>query len=689
MRFGSTSRPDLIAYHVDGVSMTDEGVVINGWAISTKGTVDFRLYKGREEIPFILKRTHLLDVSRTILEDDSQALCGFRIVTIPTDSFVFTLVFYDGVNTVKKKLDLRKGGMRRIFKPKMLLYYVKERKRAFRLMREVGFSCFMKQFFADLLSDSTRFTRYFKKHRPARDKLLRQRYASFRYEPKISLVTPAYKTPLLFLRELIASLEAQTYENWELCIADGSYPDTAVKEELERQSALDKRIVYTILPENKGISGNTNAALQLAGGDWIGLIDHDDLLEPNLLYECVKKINEQPETEAIYTDEGKITMDGKYYFGPAFKPAFDMEYLSSGNFICHFFMAKKSIFDEVGGFKQQMDGAQDLDMILRCSERRKVAHIPKMLYLWRCHPNSTAGDPESKLYCYEAGARAVNDHYKRMGIPAKAYIASIYGHYLAVFKKPVEEPLISVVIHGARGENDFEATKESILRNTDYRNFEFLSDLSSAEEAKGAFIFFISAGSTLMPFDKELVSYNETEEERAKIVTFPYNMIGRLQKSYVAVVGGKVLDRDRRYVYGGIYRNQAHAADYVPRLVYGNDTSYGGKFLDARRSSAASLHCMMVRRDAFMEAGGFSRRYKRAFMDVDLCYTLTEQGFYCFYDPTIEVRIAGTEPAMPMHIRYPDDAEKCAKHHKALLRETDPDLNPNMMIFMDNWVIRE
>ncbi len=189
---------------------------------------------------------------------------------------------------------------------------------------------------------------------------------------------------------------------------------------LEQYAKKDSRFKYVILGENKGISGNTNAAMDMATGDYIVLADHDDKLTPNALYECAKLLQEHPGCDCFYSDEDKLDMDGGALFDPHFKPDFNIDLLCSVNYICHLFVVSHDLAAQVGGFRQEYDGAQDYDFIFRCTEKAKeIRHIPKVLYHWRCHKDSTASNPESKLYAFDAGARAIMDHYKRVGIEAE------------------------------------------------------------------------------------------------------------------------------------------------------------------------------------------------------------------------------------------------------------------------------
>ena len=241
--------------------------------------------------------------------------------------------------------------------------------------------------------EQIKYEKWIKLNEPTKKELKSQRNTKFNINPKISIIVPLYNTPEKFLDELVKSLENQTYSNWELCMADGSpKPILYINKYMK-----DSRIKYSIIGENKGISGNTNEALKLATGDYIGLLDHDDLLPTFSLYEVVKTINENPHVEFIYTDEDRIESKTKQRYGVFFKPDFSPYTLNSANYICHFSIFKKELMYKLGGFKSQYDGSQDFDIVARASEETKnIVHIPKVLYHWRVHQNSTAGNSDSK-----------------------------------------------------------------------------------------------------------------------------------------------------------------------------------------------------------------------------------------------------------------------------------------------------
>lgn len=254
------------------------------------------------------------------------------------------------------------------------------------------------------------------KNEPTRKELLKQKKYKFDYNPKISIVVPLFQTREYFLKEIIKCLKKQTYSNWELCLADGT-PEPI---EWIQKYLKDKRVKYYAIGENKGISENTNEAIKLATGDYIGFLDHDDVLTNWALFEMVKAINEHPEAEFFYSDEDRIEGEFHKRKNMFFKPDFSKYTLRSANYICHFSVLKKEMFEQIGGLHSEYDGSQDFDMVLRISERTdKIVHIPKILYHWREHEQSTAQNSEAKPYAYEVAKKVIRDHFKRSGIEVK------------------------------------------------------------------------------------------------------------------------------------------------------------------------------------------------------------------------------------------------------------------------------
>ena len=252
------------------------------------------------------------------------------------------------------------------------------------------------------------YEKWLPKHVPTPGQLENQRRTQFPYSPLISVVVPLYKTPERYLKQMIGSLQNQTYENWELCLSDGSGGESPIKTLLESYQREDHRIKVCFHDKPMQISENTNAAIGLAEGELIAFVDHDDVLTPDALFECVKALNEQQEISVLYSDEDKMTMDGNKFFQPHFKPDFNIDLLCTVNYICHLFVVRREIIEQVGMLRKEYDGAQDYDFIFRCVEyagRKHIYHIPRVLYHWRCHEDSTAENPESKKYAFEAGKK--------------------------------------------------------------------------------------------------------------------------------------------------------------------------------------------------------------------------------------------------------------------------------------------
>lgn len=289
------------------------------------------------------------------------------------------------------------------------------------------------------------YAAWYEKNKVSEEELTKQRNKEFPYMPLFSILVPVYNTPIPYLREMLDSVRNQTYQKWQLCIANANPENEEVARILNKYLEMDKRIQVVNVPENLGIAQNTNKALSIAKGDYIGLLDHDDMLAADALFEAVKTVNDE-NADVIYTDEDKITMSGEKYFQPNFKPEFNLDMLRSNNYICHFFIAKASLMKEIGGFRGEYNGAQDYDMIFRCTERAdNIVRIPKVLYHWRMHEQSTAENPESKRYAFDAGKKVIEDHLKRCGESAEVQMTEYPGFYRVKYAIK-EKPRVSVVI---------------------------------------------------------------------------------------------------------------------------------------------------------------------------------------------------------------------------------------------------
>ncbi|RGO49825.1 glycosyltransferase family 2 protein [Dorea formicigenerans] len=286
---------------------------------------------------------------------------------------------------------------------------------------------------------------WYEKNKVSEEELKEQRNKEFPYMPLFSILVPVYNTPIPYLREMLDSVRNQTYQKWQLCIANANPENEDVARILNQYIEMDIRIQVVNVPENLGIAQNTNKALSIAKGDYIGLLDHDDMLAADALFEVAKTINDK-NADVIYTNEDKITMSGEKHFQPNFKPEYNLDMLRSNNYICHFFIAKASLMKEIGGFRGEYNGAQDYDMIFRCTERAdNIVRIPKVLYHWRMHEQSTAENPESKRYAFDAGKKVIEDHLKRCGESAEVQMTEYPGFYRVKYAIK-EKPRVSVVI---------------------------------------------------------------------------------------------------------------------------------------------------------------------------------------------------------------------------------------------------
>ena len=496
-------------------------------------------------------------------------------------------------------------------------------KKGFEYIRRNGVSRFWTLAKAKAFPAGKSYKEWYEEHCPTKEELMRQREVEFSVQPLISIVVPTYQTPIPFLKDMIDSVRKQSYEKWELCIADGSLNgdenDTKVirvREELNRYSMEDKRIKVVYLEENQGIAENTNQALALATGEYIGLFDHDDMLTPDALYEIVTAINDY-DYDVLYTDEDKISEDSHDYEKPVFKPDYSPELLCANNYITHFFVAKKSIVDRLGGFRKEYDGSQDYDFIFRCVElAKKVGHVSKVLYHWRMHGGSVAGDPTSKMYAYDAGKKAIQSHYERVGIQANVEHMERLGLYHTEYKM-IKQPLISVIIYGEDDEKKKRCSEW--FKRKDYSNLEILASAginveeinTLAEKARGSYLFFVSE--------------NLESVERDAL----QQMAGVLQIQNVGAVSGKVIGRKHTVEdVGVVFRTNGDLC----KANYGiGDCDYGDMFRAKVMSnySILSLNCFMTHKNTFEELGRFNKHFSLSFAAADYCLKLRMHGKRC------------------------------------------------------------
>lgn len=553
---------------------------------------------------------------------------------------------------------------------------------------------------------------WYEAYKPDEIALEKQRNHKFSKTPLISIAVPAYKTPGVFLRQMIRSVQDQTYGNWELCIANGSPEDEEMKKILRECAREDSRIRYKNLKENLGIAGNTNEAFAMAGGEFVGLLDHDDLLAPNALYEAVKAVNKNPQADVIYTDEDKVTTDLSEHFQPHLKPDFSLDLLRSNNYICHFFIVRREILEKTGGFRKEFDGAQDHDLIFRCVEQaREIAHIPEILYHWRTHKASTADNPASKMYAFDAGKRAIEAHLDRMGVKGIVSHTKDLGFFRV--KYPIQgSPLVSVIIPNKDEEPTLRACIDSIREKTTYKNYEILI-IENNSTSKEIFQYYkeLSGQENIRIFNwKKEFNYSAinnygASKARGEYLLFLNNdvtvitpdwmeeMLGVCQRKEVGAVGVKLLYPDNTIQHAGCVIGIGGIAGHMFVDMPADRTGYLHKASILQDMSAVTAACMMMKRKAFEEAGGFTEELAVAFNDVDLCLKVRKEGYLIVYDPYaqlyhMESKTRGEEDSEKKLRRFQTEIEYMRCHWLDILKNGDPYYNKNLSLTKWNYSLK-
>lgn len=687
-------KENLVEYHLDRVEILyDTMLEIQGWVVDQRGSVevtvhqedasllDCRISRGRR--PDVVER-------RNLDEEYKTQEIGFRISAALPEIKGREIILHFCGDSVTKTYDIDIEELRKQNKPKGFLsrLFGKES------VAEGGYEAWLAR------------------HKVDKRTLRRQKHAAFAQKPLISIVIPLYCTPLPYLKELLESVRRQSYENWQLCLADGS-PDDKAKEFIEKHYGREKRIVYRKLEENGGISVNTNEAVALATGEYLMLCDHDDTLEPDALYEIVKAINDTG-ADVLYTDEDKVSMDGQHYFDPNFKPDFNLFRLRENNYICHIFVVKKSLTDETGLLRSEFDGAQDFDFILRCCEKaQKITHIPKVLYHWRCHMDSTAADPSSKAYAYEAGRKAVREHYQRLGIDAKVEMTERPGWYRSHVKVQ-GNPLISVIIPNKDHTDDLELCLFSMTRKSTYRNYEILIVENNSEKEE-TFEYYKKLPdrypkARVLTWEKEFnysaINNFAAKEAKGEYLLFLNNdveiltpdwmeeMLQNCQQEDVAAVGAKLYYPDDTIQHAGVVLGFGGIAGHIMCRASREDPGYFGRMISVQEISAVTAACMMVKKSDFDAVGGLDETFQVAFNDIDLCMKFRAAGKKIIFTPYAELyhyesKSRGLEDTPEKQFRFDKEVKRFQEKWAQQLEMGDPYYSPNLSVTEGDCSLRE
>lgn len=554
---------------------------------------------------------------------------------------------------------------------------------------------------------------FLKKYGVKKEELARQRQEVFENGPCFSIAVPLYQTKEKYLREMIESVQAQTYTNWELCLADGSGREHSLQPVVGEYIAKDKRIKYCLLDSNEGIAGNTNEALKMADGDFVVLTDHDDLLSPEALYQCAKAVQKEPQTDVIYSDEDKVDMSGKKFFEPHFKSDYNIDLLCTMNYICHLFVVRKDVMERAGLFESCYDGAQDHDFILRCTEKAEhIVHIPKVLYHWRCHAQSTSENPESKLYAFENGCKAVKAHYDRIGIPAEVEQGPFYGMYRTHYLWK-EQPLVSILIPNKDHAADLKKCMDSIEEKSTYRNFEFIIvENNSTEEETFAYYKEIEKRDNVrVLYYKEDFNYSRINNFGAKEANGEYvlllnndtemiepdsikEMLDVCMRPDVGIVGAKLLYEDNTIQHAGVIIGFGGVAGHAFIGQDRDDNGYFSRIISVQDLSAVTAACLMVRRSVFDEVEGLNEEFKVAFNDIDFCLKVRKAGYLVVYNPYAqfyhyESKSRGQEDSADKVARFQQEIGLFGERWGELLEHGDPYYNPNLTLDKADFSLKE
>lgn len=676
-----------------------EGLVLRGWYISSDKTRVALLGKGGKPLKAGVKLGPRGDVQADYPEAEPEDIHGFELsFAAPSQNFLRLVIQSKEKQTltvisVDKMLKNKKGLVNAC--QKGILYW--KRKGTTQLLKRVAVEV--------LHRDEISYERFRKKHEPNQAQLKEQRDTLFAWVPKFSIVVPLYKTKEEYLKELVRSVQAQTYGNWELCLSDGSGEDSPLTELLKRLSGKDRRIRVISHDRPLRISENTNAALEAAEGDFIVFADHDDLLAPHALYECARLLNQNRKLDLIYSDEDKVSMDGRTYFQPHFKSDYNPDLLRSMNYISHLCVVSRALREQVGLLNPEFDGAQDYDFILRCTEATdQIGHIPKVLYHWRAHRDSTAENPESKRYAFEAGARAIQAHYDRLGIRATVRQGEYPGLYISDYEI-VGDPLVSIIIPNKDHIGDLKKCITSIEEKSDYPNYEYIivennstqpetfayykeleaanpkvhvvfyegafnySDINNfgVAHAKGSYYWFLN---------------NDTQIIREDCIR---QLLGYCTREDVGIVGSRLYYEDDIIQHAGVVLGFGGIAGHAFIGSRRGENGYFSRIICAQNYSAVTAASMMVKAEVFHQVGGFSTDLRVAFNDIDFCMKVRAAGKLIVYNPYAELyhfesKSRGLEDTQEKIERFNREMARFLDRWSEQVNQGDPYYNPNLTL---------
>jgi O-antigen biosynthesis protein len=565
-----------------------------------------------------------------------------------------------------------------------------------------------------LLSKQTAYDRWLRANdlRRSDADVVRRMAAALVHKPVISVVMPVYETPQRYLRAALDSVVEQLYPHWELCVADDASRDPAVRETLQEYAARDPRVKLVLRERNGHIAEASNSALALATGELVALLDHDDVLAPDALFQVALLANEHPGAGFIYSDEDKIDDLGRRS-EPYFKPEWSPDSLLARMYVGHLAVFRRALVEAVGGFRPGFEGSQDYDLVLRVTERtNEIHHIPRVLYHWRIHPESTSAETGSKAYAYEAGRRAIEEAIARRGEPGRVEQLPEPGSYVVRYAIK-ERGKVSLIVPTRDHGEDVERALSSIFANaSSYENFEVLLIDNGSRDPRSLATFARWAAAEPRvhvvrydaPFNFARINNFGAAQTGGTYLLFLNNdtevrtpdwmeaMVEQAQRPSIGAVGAKLLYPDGTVQHAGVITGIGGVAGHAHKYA---DAASGGYFNTLRTTnnySAVTAACMMVRREAFERAGGFDELLAVAFNDVDLCLKLRALGLYNVYLAHVELVHHESKSR-----GYEDSPEKAARFNgeRRVMEErwhtaerTDPHYSAHLSVVTEDFSLR-
>lgn len=700
-----------IEYSMDSVAkdLDKNSITVQGWVYSENGEpvqIDV-LDESGKSLEYKKRPMPRPDLVRYHLVKAENKNCGFQVKFDGNPEKTYYLLFSTEKEQRKVEIEENNYTALGLFKSYLTHMNAQSIHNAMNYLKQNGVKRFVERVKQGPNLVGYEYQNWFLKQRVKPEELARQSKEQFAYNPKLSIVVATFNTKEEYLKEMIDTVVNQSYSNWELCIADGSTTDAVEKYVKAHYALYGDKIKFKKLDQNYGISGNTNKALEMADGDYLAVYDHDDVLELDCFYEVVKALQEY-RYDTLYTDEDKLNDKYKVFTEPNFKPDYSEDLLRSQNYITHIFFVNRHIYDEVGGYRSEYDGSQDYDYIFRCIEKANaVYHIPRVLYHWRMHPQSTAMDPESKLYCYTAGQRAIESHYKRIGlkdVKVELMPKPYYGFYHTTYSTE-PNPLVSILIPNYNLKDTLKTCVDSLYNVNTYKNFEivivennstdkdifeYYEELQKKHDNvkvvtyQGEFNYskINNFGMKYTKGDYVLLLNNDTEVIEPTAIA---EMLGCCLRKEVGAVGAKLLYEDDTVQHAGVVVGFGGYAGHVFTDIDKDDPGILMRPRINCNYSAVTAACMMVKKSVFNEVNGFDEQFEVACNDVDLCLKFREKGYLIVYNAFAlwhhyESKSRGYEDTPEKEARFEAEKKKFQAKWPEILKNGDPYYNRNWNI---------